>query len=203
MNATMAHRVNRANGDQAHAMSALGYALLALLARAPLTGYDLAQRMRRSTDFFWTARHSQIYPELARMEAAGLVTHEVIRQMERPDKKVFTIAEAGRAALRAWLVQPVRPAPERDEMMLKAFCAWLIEPGEAIALFRAREAEHLARLAAYEAMLAELEQHPDVRERRVRTTTFSSYATLRRGIQYERGYAEWCRWMAETMEGAE
>jgi DNA-binding PadR family transcriptional regulator len=195
----MANRANRAHGD---ALSALGYALLALLARAPLTGYDLAQRMRRSTDFFWTARHSQIYPELARMEAAGLVTHEVVRQTERPDKKIFTMTEAGYAALRAWLVQPVRPAPERDEMMLKTFCAWLIEPEEAIALFRAQEAEHLARLAAYEAMLADLEQQPDVRERRVRTTAFSSYATLRRGIQYERGYGEWCRWMAETMESA-
>lgn len=191
---------NRAHGD---ALSALGYALLALLARAPLTGYDLAQRMRRSTDFFWTARHSQIYPELARMEAAGLVTHEVVRQTERPDKKIFTMTEAGYAALRAWLVQPVQPAPERDEMMLKTFCAWLIEPEEAIALFRAQEAEHLARLAAYEAMLTGMEQQPDVRERRVRTTAFSSYATLRRGIQYERGYAEWCRWMAETMEEAE
>jgi DNA-binding PadR family transcriptional regulator len=196
----MANRANRANGDE---LSALGYALLALLARAPLTGYDLAQRMRRSTDFFWTARHSQIYPELARMEAAGLVTHEVVRQTERPDKKIFTMTEAGYAALRAWLVQPVQPAPERDEMMLKTVCAWRIEPEEAIALFRAQEAEHLARLAAYEAMLTGMEQQPDVRERRVRTTAFSSYATLRRGIQYERGYAEWCRWMAETMEEAE
>ena len=196
----MAHGANGANGD---AVNALGYALLALLARRPLTGYDLAQRMRRSTDFFWTARHSQIYPELARMEAAGLVTHEVVPQTERPDKKVFTMTEAGRAALRAWLVQPVRPAPERDEMMLKTFCAWLIEPHEAVALFRAQEAEHLARLAAYEAMLAELAQHPDVRERRVRTTAFSSYATLRRGVQYERGYTEWCRWMAETVQSAE
>ncbi len=48
-------------------VTSLGYALLALLARTPLTGYDLAQRMLRSTDFFWTARHSQIYPELARL----------------------------------------------------------------------------------------------------------------------------------------
>lgn len=184
-------------------MSALCYALLALLARGPLTGYDLAQRMRRSTDFFWTARHSQIYPELARMEDAGLVTHEVVHQVERPDKKVFTITESGFAALRSWLVQPVRPAPERDEMMLKTFCAWLIEPGEAVGLFRAQEAEHLARLATYEALLADLEHHPDVLGRHVRTPIFASYATLRRGVQYERGYAEWCRWMAETLESAD
>jgi DNA-binding PadR family transcriptional regulator len=184
-------------------VAALCYALLALLARASLTGYDLAQRMRRSTDFFWTAAHSQIYPELARMEAAGLVIHTVIRQDERPDKKVYTITEAGYAALRAWLAQPVRPAPERDEMMLKTFCVWLLEPREAVGIFRAQEAEHLARLATYEAMLAEMEGDPDVRNQRVRTPAFTSYATLRRGIQYERGYAEWCRWMAETLDAAD
>ena len=184
-------------------MTALCYALLALLARGALTGYDLAQRMRRSTDFFWTARHSQIYPELARMAAAGLVTHEVIHQSERPDKKLYTITDAGYAALRVWLARPVRPAPERDETMLKAWCAWLVEPGKAVGLFRVQEAEHLARLATYETMMADLEQHPDVRGRHVRTPIFASYATLRRGIQYERGYAEWCRWMAETLEAAE
>lgn len=183
-------------------MTTLGYALLALLARTPLTGYDLAQRMRRSTDFFWTARHSQIYPELARLEAAGLLTHEVIRQTERPDKKRYTMTEAGYAALREWLVQPVRPAPERDEMMLKTFCSWLLDPREAVGLVRAQEAEHTARQAVYEAMLADLEQHPDVRHRRVSTPVFTSYATLRRGIQYERGYAEWCRWLVETLEAA-
>lgn len=183
-------------------MTTLSYALLALLARGPRTGYDLAQRMRRSTDFFWTARHSQIYPELARMEVDGLVTHEVIHQTERPDKKLFTMTDTGYAALRVWLSQPVRPAPERDEMMLKTFCAWLIEPHEAVGLFRDQEAAHLAQLATYETMIAELEQLPDVSERHVRTPAFASYATLRRGIQYERGYAEWCRWMAETLESA-
>ena len=98
-------------------MTTLGYALLALLAREPLTGYDLAQRMRHSTDFFWTARHSQIYPELARMEAAGLLIHEVIRQRERPDKKRYTMTEAGYAALRAWLIQPVGVAPRQVPLL--------------------------------------------------------------------------------------
>ncbi len=52
-------------------------------------------------------------------------------------------------------------------------------------------------------MLADLEQHSDVRNRRASTPASTSYATLRRGIQYERGYAEWCRWLAETLESAD
>ncbi|HEX2728581.1 MAG TPA: hypothetical protein VHM16_02435, partial [Rubrobacteraceae bacterium] len=30
---------------------------------------------------------------------------------------------------------------------------------------------------------------------------FAGYAALRRGIIYERGYAEWCRWVADSIEG--
>jgi hypothetical protein len=29
---------------------------------------------------------------------------------------------------------------------------------------------------------------------------FTSYADLRRGILNERGYAQWCRWVAERLE---
>ena len=58
--------------------SNLGCALLGLLARSPSTGYDLARRMERPVGYFWSARHSQIYPELAKLERAGLVSHEVV-----------------------------------------------------------------------------------------------------------------------------
>src|SRR3712207_7997506 len=47
----------------------------------------LSSRMRARVGFFWQARHSQIYPELARLEEGGLVTHHVVEQSDRPDKK--------------------------------------------------------------------------------------------------------------------
>ena len=50
-------------------MTTLGYALLGLLARRPLSGYDLAGQLKVPVVFFWHARISQIYPELARLEA--------------------------------------------------------------------------------------------------------------------------------------
>ena len=56
-------------------MTTLGYALLGLLARRALSGYDLAREMKRPVGYFWQARHSQIYPQLARLEALGLVAH--------------------------------------------------------------------------------------------------------------------------------
>src|SRR3989304_9849086 len=51
----------------------LHYALLGLLARRPLTGYEILKRFTRSVVFFWNAKRSQIYAELKRMERLGFV----------------------------------------------------------------------------------------------------------------------------------
>ncbi len=160
--------------------------------------------MEEPIGFFWHARRSQIYPELARLEEAGLVTHMVVTQHDRPDKKVYEITEAGRAALRAWVVAPLRPAPDRDELMLKTYSLWLADPEQAIELFRAQERMHRDRLAQYEQIAARMEGSAESDHLRRDAPRFAAYATLRRGIAYERGYAEWCQWMAEMLgDGAD
>ena len=181
-------------------MIPLDYALLGLLARAPASGYDLIREMEEPVGFFWHARRSQIYPELARLEQTDLVAHEVVEQQDRPDKKVYRITEAGRAALAAWVTAPLRQPRDRDEFMLKIFSIWLADPPQALALIRTHEQHHAHRLAHYESLRAEMEQKRGAELRRITSPRFASYATLRRGIEYERGYAEWCRWLAEALE---
>ena len=182
------------------AISTLGYALLGLLARTPLAGSELLQQMQGPVRFFWWARHSQIYPELARLEAAGLVTHEVVPQQDRPAKKVYAPTPAGVATLRAWVTAPTEPTPIRDELVLKAFSVWLADPAAAAALFREQEQQHRERLAQYEGFRRDIEthwhpalDHPDSPE-------WATYATLQRGLGYEREAAAWCGWMAEQLE---
>ena len=131
-------------------VSSLGYALLGLLARESLSGYDLARRMRDRIGYFWHARHSQIYPELARLERAGLVRHEVVQQRDRPHKKVYAATAAGEATLRDWVTSPLEPPGVRDELVLRAYSLWLADPDAAAALFRDQERIHLAQLARYE-----------------------------------------------------
>jgi PadR family transcriptional regulator AphA len=179
-------------------VTTLGYALLTLLARKTLSGYDLVRSMKRPIGFFWYAHHSQIYPELARLQNEGLVTFEVVEQSDRPDKKIYTITDAGRAALRRWAAAPMAMPGERSELMLKAYSVWLAEPEQAIKLFRTHEEYHAAQLAHYEQIMSELEEkYGDIA---VDTPQFGDYATLRRGIDYERGYVAWCRWMVEQLE---
>jgi DNA-binding PadR family transcriptional regulator len=183
-------------------MTTLGYALLGLLARGPASGYDLTRELRAPIGFFWRARHSQIYPELARLEAEALVTHELIEQHDLPDKKVYTITAAGHDALRRWVTEPVEPPMVRDEMLLKTYSLWLAEPEAARALFRDQERRHAEQLAVYEALRQQLEAKGEDAIARLDSPHFASYITLQKGISYERQYLEWCRWVVQLLERA-
>jgi len=179
----------------------LGYAILGLLAREALSGYDLASRMRARVGFFWQARHSQIYPELTRLEEGGLVTHHVVEQSDRPDKKVYRITDSGFAALSEWVTEPPPgPRAARDELVLKAYSLWLAEPELAVALFRDQEEVHRERLLEYERIEGWMEKEWGEDILRTESPRFASYAALQRGIINERGYVEWCRWVAEQLE---
>ena len=178
----------------------LGHAILSLLSREDLSGYDLTGRMRARVGFFWEAGHSQIYPELARLEEGGLVTHRVVEQEDRPDKKVYEITASGRDALKAWVAEPPAPRAARDELVLKAYSLWLAEPGRAVALFRDQERLHQERRLEYVWIRTWMEKEWGKDVMRTDSPHFASYAALQRGIIYERGYVEWCRWVAERLE---
>lgn len=182
-------------------MTTLGFAVLGLLARESLSGYDVTQRMKGRVGFFWGAGHSQIYPELARLEEDGFVTHSVVEQKERPDKKVYEITEKGLGALKEWATEPPRQKPVKDELTLKAYSVWLADGEDAARLFREAGRGHEEKLAEYEGIRTWMEREWADGLDDPASPRFASYATLRRGILYERGNAEWCRWLAETVAG--
>lgn len=51
----------------------LRHGLLDLLAGEPMSGYDLSRYYAVSMTNVWPAQHSQIYPELAKMVADGVI----------------------------------------------------------------------------------------------------------------------------------
>ncbi|HYW88923.1 MAG TPA: PadR family transcriptional regulator [Chloroflexota bacterium] len=180
--------------------STLGFALLGLLARQPRSGYDIAAQLERGVGPFWHARHSQIYPELARLQVDALVDFEVVEQHDRPAKKVYSITDAGRVALADWVVSPPGQAAIRSELTLRAYSIWLADPRRAAAMLREQERIHREQLAHYEGDRQRLERSPGLAD--PRTPEFATYATLRRGIGYESELAEWCAWLAAELERA-
>lgn len=132
----------------------LRFAILGLLAREPLTGYDLRKQFQSSVNFFWSAKHSQIYPELAALSREKLVTFEVVQQSAKPSKKVYSITAEGRSALESWVAADLEPKSMRDTLVMKVWTLGVIEPTLALSSLRQYASEletrqeHLKNLAA-------------------------------------------------------
>jgi DNA-binding PadR family transcriptional regulator len=105
----------------------LRYALLGLLAYAPATGYELTQSFDVSLRNAWHASHSQIYPELRKLEEAGLV--EVVSEGSR-NSRSYGATDAGRKALRSWLVDTPPSRKVRDDTALRLFLHSQLEPDD-------------------------------------------------------------------------
>jgi PadR family transcriptional regulator AphA len=98
----------------------LRYALLALLTAQPMTGYDLAKAFHSSVGHVWHAPDSQIYPQLKRMEAEGLIAGETVAWGPRGTKTQYDITDAGLAAFQEWMTEPLDYAREREPAHLRA-----------------------------------------------------------------------------------
>ena len=105
----------------------LRHAVLGLLSLQPSTGYELTQRFDRSLRNAWHASHSQIYPELGKLEAEGLV--EVVAEGARRSR-TWGVTDAGRAELRRWMTETEPVRTQRNETGLRWFLVFLLEPAE-------------------------------------------------------------------------
>lgn len=96
-------------------------ALLTLLSAGPQTGYDLAKNFHSSVGFLWHAPDSQIYPELKKMQAEGLIDgYPVPWGTKGATKTEYEITATGVEFLTTWQGQAVTYRPERSEVRLRA-----------------------------------------------------------------------------------
>ncbi len=174
-------------------MTTLEYKLLGLLARQPMSGYDLAKILKQPFTPFGSISHTQIYPALASLEKQGVVRHQVVEQESgRPNKKVYELTEEGRVALQQWVESPTPLVMLNDEFFLKAYSLWLADPERAIEQFREQARLHRDQLEHYErALQSQLvashagPENADVGE--------LSDVLYRYVIGYEQNYLEWCQ----------
>jgi DNA-binding PadR family transcriptional regulator len=106
-------------------------------------GYAIKKVADRSTQNFWPTSLAQVYPELARLEKAGLLSRRSDPQGDRA-RSAYSITGKGEKALRAWLRSPrLAPAQMRDEGLLRLFFADALEGEDQLQLIRMlRERNH-------------------------------------------------------------
>lgn len=98
----------------------LRYALLAILRVGPLSGYDLQKQFSQSVGHVWHAPDSQIYPELRKMAADGLVEGEDQVRGARGTRRVYHVTPEGDQAFIEWMATPLDYQRVRDPAHLRA-----------------------------------------------------------------------------------
>lgn len=177
----------------------LRFALLGLLARESLTGYDLTKRFDSTVGFFWSAKHSQIYPELAALTKEGLVTFEVVTQTSKPNKKVYTITADGRAALAAWVAADGEKRSVKDPLLMRVWAVGVTDASAVLPQLRDTLAEmerRLEYLAATEAELMRLGATTPT----AANTEIGPYLALRCGQKQYVAYRDWLLETIATLE---
>lgn len=134
----------------------LRLALLAILEASPATAYELAKRFDRSASSIWHASHSQIYPELKRMESEGLVDVRVLSRGTNATKRRYSITERGCERLDEWINGVQQPGMERSAEYLKATYLEWATFDNARSQFAAHLAHHRRQVERWEAHVEEL-----------------------------------------------
>jgi len=167
----------------------LRHGLLDLLAGEPRSGYDLAQFFAGSMGHVWPAQHSQIYPELGKLAAEGLIT----QTSEGPrGRKLYQTTPEGIEALRAWMRDTEPDHSVRFEALMRIFCLWVLPTEEALAHLERDRAEYVRHLEQMETAIAQVDwgAHETARGGRL---------TIEFGRRFYRTLIDWVDWAAEQV----
>jgi PadR family transcriptional regulator AphA len=158
-------------------------AVLGLLSRGPMSGYDLKKAVEGSVGYFWAPAKSQIYAVLPRLVEAGYATSRKVPQSRRPDKEVYRITRRGRKALREWIEEtPTQIAPDRSPLLVKLFFGEHASAEVLLEQVRERRAEMEELISALDA----IEEHTDCGEH-----DFFPRLTRRYGRLYAEAITRW------------
>jgi PadR family transcriptional regulator, regulatory protein AphA len=176
-------------------LSRTGYVILGMVRLGRRTGYEIKSLVDVSTRFFWAASYGQIYPELKRLEEAGLLEGEDDPESGRR-RRSHRLTEAGERALHDWLTSSEPLEHElRDEGVLKFFFADALEPDERATLLRRMREQ-------YEGVGQRLlEIRPGAQAARdERGGEEFAYLTLEWGISHAGFMADWCARMERRVK---
>jgi DNA-binding PadR family transcriptional regulator len=166
-------------------------AVLAALLEGEASGYDLAKGFDASVANFWTATPQQLYRELERLADQGLIQARVVQQDRRPNKRMLSLTDAGREAIRRFTAHPPKPSVIRDELMVKVQAA---DAGDMQAVRDSIVEQRqwaAAKLQRYERLRARLLDGRGEEEYLRQAERVGPYLTLLRGISFEEENIRW------------
>lgn len=171
----------------------LKYAVLAALLEGEASGYELSKAFDVSLANFWPATPQQLYRELERLAGDGLVQARTVQQERRPNKRMFTLTETGRAELSAFAAEPPkRTTAIRDELLIKVQAMDGGDPEVTRALIEERMGWARGKLDRYRRLRERLLDGRTEEEFLEAADRVGPYLTLMAGIAFEEENLRWC-----------
>ena len=168
-------------------MKVLPYAILGLLNRTAMTGYDISKAFNHELAKFWHAKHSQIYGELKSMFNEGLVTYDIEISGDILEKKKYSITEAGHQALMQWLHkdEPIEKTA-KDVFRVRMYFSSYLDLTTRIHLLENQRMQHLERLHVLQKTMEQYPQVPPLDSDR-----FGDFIVLEGAIERQEGMLRW------------
>ena len=165
----------------------LSHAILGFLNWKPLTGYDLKVNcFDTSVVYFWPADQAQIYRTLDKLTEQGFIESTIEYQEDRPNRKVYSITEVGRADLRQWLATSLPLPIHREPFLVQLFFGDQLTNEMLIRMLENQLAQHREQLATFQQIPLPPVNTPGMTRRLI-----LERLTLDMGINSEEMYIKW------------
>ncbi|QRP47125.1 PadR family transcriptional regulator [Amycolatopsis sp. FDAARGOS 1241] len=124
----------------------VGTTLLALLEPGPRHGYDLKRAYDEQFGQDKPLAYGQVYATLSRLLKNGLVEVAGIEAGDGPERKRYTITEAGVTDVERWLATPEAPEPYLQNTLYTKVVLALLSGRSATAVLDSQRAAHLKEM---------------------------------------------------------
>ena len=121
-------------------------AFLALLDGRPQHGYDLKRAYDEHFGHDRPLQYGQVYTTLAKLLRNGLVTVDGVDGESGPDRKRYTITDAGVTDVQRWLVEPERPERYLQSTLYAKVIGALLTGRSAATVLDVQRDEHLVAM---------------------------------------------------------
>jgi len=169
----------------------LKYAILGLLSKEDMSGYDITSEFKKAIGQFWSAKHSQIYVELKKLLDEDSISQYIEMAGVKLEKKMYSLTTKGKEELQNWLLElDENVETEKDIFALRLYFLKDIPAEEIPALFNNQlklRTEKLAFLKEQFSFYFGVEKNPlnlDAEE-------LGHYFVLTKAISREENYICW------------
>ena len=170
----------------------LKYVLLGLLTQHPRHGHELKLEAERLLGGSAELNPGQLYPLLRKLADQQLIAGERIEQEDRPDKRVFTLTEAGAQDLGHWLQEPVSPKVERSALFLRFVVLALVRRADCLLFLQEQRRLLLEFIGQLVADRAKHQNSDDLATSALREAT----------LLHAEADLKWIEWLETTLHDA-